>query len=235
MSYLRFTPEEFRAIRRACDSVELSDDFFVFFKYFLVESLSGMLPFLAIRIARFRRPQLDLLYGFIRRQKASEVKSRGQTRSGEVECGLTSEELQDIRRASGPFFLHDGSLSSFQDYLVYNLGKTRPGLAAKLARLLPRQTQGFTTGQTKEAGGTLKNQLPHLVQRSRDFSMKTRAKNKNNYVDALENDHLYAVLTKRGRIQILVQPTVKQLRNVARGGGASLVRWTTACLMPVRS
>jgi hypothetical protein len=43
--------------------------------------------------------------------------------------------------------------------------------------------------------------------------MKTKGKNKNNYVDALENDHLYAVLTKQGRLQILVQPTVKQLRK----------------------
>lgn len=43
--------------------------------------------------------------------------------------------------------------------------------------------------------------------------MKTKGKNKHNYVDALENEHLYAVLTKGGRIQILVQPTVKQLRK----------------------
>jgi hypothetical protein len=139
MSYLRFTPEEFRAIRRTCDSVELSDDFFAVFRYFLVESLSDMLPILAIRIARLRTSQLLLLYGFLRRQKTSEVRNRGLTRRGADEWGLTFEELQVIRRASGPFFLHDGSLGSFQDYLVYNLSKTRPGLAAKLSRLRPRQ------------------------------------------------------------------------------------------------
>ena len=139
MSYLRFTPEEFRAIRQTCHSVNLSDDFFVFFKYFLVESLSAMLPTLATRIARFSRPQLQLLYEFLRHQKASEVRSRWQTRRGEDECGLTSEELQTVRRASGPFFLHDGSLGSFRDYLVYHFGGTQPGLAAKVARLRPRQ------------------------------------------------------------------------------------------------
>jgi hypothetical protein len=139
MSYLRFTPEEFRAIRRTCDLVELSDDFFVFFRYFLMESLSGMMPLLAIRIARFRRAQLELLYRFVRRQKTSEIRSRGQTGREEGDCDLTSEELQVIRSASGPFFLHDGSLGSFLGYLLCRLGKTRPGLAAKLARLRPRQ------------------------------------------------------------------------------------------------
>jgi hypothetical protein len=136
MSYLRFTPDEFRAIKQAYDSVELSDDFFVFFKYFLVESLSGMLPFLAMRISRFRRPQLELLYGFIRRQKASEVKSRGQTRREECECGLTSEELQAIRRASGPFFLHDGSLA-----------RLVPGLS----RVQPRQDPARLSSETGSA------------------------------------------------------------------------------------
>jgi hypothetical protein len=48
--------------------------------------------------------------------------------------------------------------------------------------------------------------------------MKTKAKNHTNYVDALENEHLYAVLTKRGRIQILVQPTAKQLRKRGKRG-----------------
>jgi hypothetical protein len=48
--------------------------------------------------------------------------------------------------------------------------------------------------------------------------MKTKGKNKHNYVDALENEHLYAVLTKQSRIQILVQPTVKELRKRGKRG-----------------
>jgi hypothetical protein len=43
--------------------------------------------------------------------------------------------------------------------------------------------------------------------------MKTKTRNKTNYVDALDNEPRYAVLTKPGRIQILVQPTAKQLRK----------------------
>ena|SRR5207248_6498267 len=48
--------------------------------------------------------------------------------------------------------------------------------------------------------------------------MKTKAQKKTNYVDALQNEHLYAVLTKQGRIQILVQPTIKRLRQRGQRG-----------------
>lgn len=139
MTHLRFTREEFQAIRRACDLVDLSDDFFAVFKAYLVELLSDTLPILAIRIARLRRRQLGLLYEYLRGQKSSEVGNQVQTLKGAHDCGLTFEELQTVRRASGAFFLFDGSLHSFQQYLVYNLLKARPRLAAKLARLRPRQ------------------------------------------------------------------------------------------------
>ena len=48
--------------------------------------------------------------------------------------------------------------------------------------------------------------------------MKTKAKNPTNYVDALETEQRYVVLTKRGRIQILVQPAAKQLRKPGKRG-----------------
>lgn len=48
--------------------------------------------------------------------------------------------------------------------------------------------------------------------------MITKTKNHTNYVDALENEHLFAVLTKRGRIQVLVQPTAKRLRKRGQRG-----------------
>ena len=48
--------------------------------------------------------------------------------------------------------------------------------------------------------------------------MRTRAKNHTNYVDALETEHLYAVVTKRGRVQLLLQPTIKQLRKRGKRG-----------------
>jgi hypothetical protein len=52
----------------------------------------------------------------------------------------------------------------------------------------------------------------------RDHPMTKKARGDNNFVDALERDHRYAVLTKKGRIQILVQPTSKQLRKRGKRG-----------------
>jgi hypothetical protein len=43
-------------------------------------------------------------------------------------------------------------------------------------------------------------------------------KNKVNYVDALETAPRFAVLTKPGRIEILVQPTAKGLRTRGKRG-----------------
>jgi hypothetical protein len=48
--------------------------------------------------------------------------------------------------------------------------------------------------------------------------MEKRDKSGNNFVDALSKEHRYAVLTKTGRIQILLRPTVKQLRKRGKRG-----------------
>ena len=39
-----------------------------------------------------------------------------------------------------------------------------------------------------------------------------------NFVDALEREHRYAVLVKEGRVQILVRPSAKQLRKRGKRG-----------------
>jgi hypothetical protein len=44
-------------------------------------------------------------------------------------------------------------------------------------------------------------------------TMKKKFKTENNFVDALEGENKYAVLTKTRRIQILVEPSAKQLRK----------------------
>ena len=48
--------------------------------------------------------------------------------------------------------------------------------------------------------------------------MNNRDKNGENFVDALEREHRYVVLTKTGRIQVLVRPTIKQLRKRGKRG-----------------
>jgi hypothetical protein len=48
--------------------------------------------------------------------------------------------------------------------------------------------------------------------------MTKRAKNGDNFVDALDSNHRYVVLTKTGRIQILIRPTAKQMRQRGKRG-----------------
>jgi hypothetical protein len=48
--------------------------------------------------------------------------------------------------------------------------------------------------------------------------LKKRDKSGDNFVDALAKEHRYAVLSKTGRIQILLHPTAKQLRKRGKRG-----------------
>jgi hypothetical protein len=48
--------------------------------------------------------------------------------------------------------------------------------------------------------------------------MKVTARKTNNFADALATEPQFAVLTKPGRIQILVEPTPKQLRKRGKKG-----------------
>jgi hypothetical protein len=48
--------------------------------------------------------------------------------------------------------------------------------------------------------------------------MKKNTRQKNNFADVLASELQFAVLTKPGRIQILVHPTAKQLRKRGKRG-----------------
>ena len=48
--------------------------------------------------------------------------------------------------------------------------------------------------------------------------MKKRTRQKHNFADVLATELQFAVLTKPGRIQILVHPTAKQLRKRGKRG-----------------
>ena len=48
--------------------------------------------------------------------------------------------------------------------------------------------------------------------------MKQRHKNNNSFTDALAMDVRYALLTKAGRIQILIKPSAKKLRKRGKKG-----------------
>jgi hypothetical protein len=53
---------------------------------------------------------------------------------------------------------------------------------------------------------------------TREITMKKTSRKTNNFADALATELQFAVLTKPGRIQILVEPTPKQLRKRGKRG-----------------
>jgi hypothetical protein len=148
MTYLRFTPKEFRAVRLACRAMDLHKPFTGGFKLTLVQALLGSAPELAHRLTRLSRRQLELLYGHLqeRRQRPA-----GHHRPAESEAGdgLTAEEFQAVARACPPFVLQARFLPLFKRFLARHFGRAAPALARKLARLSDRQVErlyGQVTG-----------------------------------------------------------------------------------------
>jgi hypothetical protein len=58
----------------------------------------------------------------------------------------------------------------------------------------------------------------HFLLCLEDRAMKKKAKNGNSFVDALDKDNQFAVLTKPQRIQILVRPRPNDLRKRGKRG-----------------
>jgi hypothetical protein len=138
-TYLRFTPEEYRGIARACRSAQFTDDSFPGFRRLLVESLARTLPDLAGRIARFPAYQLGILYEFLKEQRA--VRAGGNGPPACPPCDLTAEELQAVAQVGEAFALPDRFRAAFKNFLVRKLWKSWPGLAGKLDRLSDGQLE----------------------------------------------------------------------------------------------
>ncbi|HKB40493.1 MAG TPA: hypothetical protein VKD72_28975 [Gemmataceae bacterium] len=68
-TYLRFTPEEFRAIERACRVLPLRDDSFPAFRRSLAAAVAPHSVELATRVARFHSYQAGILFEYLREQR----------------------------------------------------------------------------------------------------------------------------------------------------------------------
>jgi hypothetical protein len=122
LTYLRFTPNEFQAISRACRSIPLRDDFFAAFQSSLVAVLTAAKPDLARRIASLRLYQVGILFQYLKGQD-------------ETSPAFTAAECQAVARVCGSVVLPPRFVGSFRDALVGHLTSIWPGLADKLARL----------------------------------------------------------------------------------------------------
>jgi len=137
LSYLRFTPLEYRALCQLCSPLDLADDFFPDFKAFLVAALLDDLPDLAKRIALFRRGQLRILFDHVRGRKA---KPAG---------GLTQEEFRALTQACNSLVNPHRFLHYYKDSLVRHFQKSKPALARKLTRMTDEQFRELY-GRVKE-------------------------------------------------------------------------------------
>jgi len=139
-TYLRFTPQEYEAIVKVCRPVDLGDDFFPIFKYFLVESLKDPSPGLAGRIAQLRRGEVGIIFEHLK-SKRRLAAGRACRQVGEADPDLTDQEWQAVARASRAFDLPADFLHSYRAFLVGHFRHSLPELAHKLTRFSDRQME----------------------------------------------------------------------------------------------
>ncbi len=129
MSYLRFTPEEYREVAHLCRTHRLAEGHLPGFTRRLVELLQASCPPLAARVARLRRAQLTLLFRHF---------SDGPAPSG-ARPELSPEEKRALAAAceATPFPVR--FVRPFRGLLVEMLEGPLPDLARKLAQMSGHQ------------------------------------------------------------------------------------------------
>ena len=127
MSYLRLTPQEFRAISLVCGPIELTEDFFPQFQRLLALSL----PELAVRINGLRKGQLRLLFDRLREER------------GQAPGRLTAAEFEALAEVCRNLPFGGRFRRLLKDFLVLHFRKSLPGLAGKLKALSGDQFYGL--------------------------------------------------------------------------------------------
>ncbi len=145
VTYVRFTPQEFRAISRVCASLNFSDDAFPAFKAFLTDSLGPGFPALASRISRLDDCQIGLIYEHLKGQRAPAAQPGRDRRAAAGGQGphLAGEDRKALARAAAFLRLHDECLPSFKACLVRLVGESSPALASRLARLTDHEVEAL--------------------------------------------------------------------------------------------
>ncbi len=133
MSYLRFTHDEYRLLAGPCRENALDGRSHLAFRRLVAESLRGVAPALADRVARLGKSKLALLFfHFCERQAPPTTKA-----------DFTAEEMQVLGEAciAAPF--HVRFARPFRDVLAEMLQRGWPGLAEKVERLSGHQFEGL--------------------------------------------------------------------------------------------
>ena len=128
MTHLRFCPQEYRVIARACRSLRLAQHPLPAFRRLLLGALSGTAPAVAARVAGLGRQRLQLLYNHLRR-RAPALRPHG----------LTAEEVRAVAEIRIPLLSQARFIHLLKRAVVRRLAEGRRDLAQKLERLNLRQ------------------------------------------------------------------------------------------------
>jgi hypothetical protein len=128
VAYLRFTPDEYRAIAALCKPLDLGNAPPTFVKRLLISSLAEPLPRLAERIARLSPDQLRLLMTHLHQPKAA---ARPH--------GLSDAEVELVVEAGALLMGQARFAHQLKRTLVRRLAEWQPTLAAKVERLSLQQ------------------------------------------------------------------------------------------------
>lgn len=123
MSYLRFSPAEYRAVSRICRRLDLGSYDPPTFQRVLALALSDASPMLAERIGRFERAEVRLLYDHLR------VEVKG------AQPPFPSEEWRKLGEACESVPATHRFAHQIQRAVVRSLRPAAPGLSRKLSRM----------------------------------------------------------------------------------------------------
>jgi hypothetical protein len=136
MSYLRFSPNEYHAIRRLTQAISLAEVDPPALQHYLVAHLPAQRLQLALRVARLNNRQMQLLREHFLVHQQSYAPEGDKLAFTEEELEVVSQAI-DFPRHSLRF------LRLFQKSMVDCLSEASPSLAGKLARLSERQFGRF--------------------------------------------------------------------------------------------
>jgi hypothetical protein len=147
MTHLRFSPADYRSLRRSCPPPLPTRLDTLAFKRLLVTSLAEAHPSLAERVAELSGQQLRILHHHFRGSATADAPAGARQ-------AFSPEELTTVAEACASVLHPVRFLRHFRDALVGHLRDFCPGLARKLARLSERQFARLYEQVTRRSNGS---------------------------------------------------------------------------------
>jgi hypothetical protein len=147
MTWLCFSPKDYRALSRLCVPLPTARDDLAAFRRFLLESLADVRPALAERIAELDGHKIGVLLDHFSDRAPADA-SRGRQHL------FNGEELRVVAEACASFLHPVRFVRHLRMALVGHLSDLFPHLARKLARLSDRQFERLYEQVTGRGNGS---------------------------------------------------------------------------------